>query len=69
MFPSAPGPTTNLSLEQVIGWMKQHGAVEGIALLGSTCTLQFTPSSDCDLFIVLSSRPVHPMALCRDLIG
>jgi predicted nucleotidyltransferase len=58
MFPFAPGVTANLTLEQVLERLKRCGEVEGIVFIGSTGTGRIGPSSDYDLFIVLSSSSV-----------
>jgi predicted nucleotidyltransferase len=58
MFSFAPGVTADLTLEQVLERLKRRGEVEGIVLIGSTGTGRIEPSSDYDLFIVLSSCPV-----------
>src|SRR5689334_6131884 len=57
MFPVLQSSTANATPEDVIGRLKTHAEVEGIMLIGSTGTGRLEPSSDYDLFIVLSACP------------
>jgi predicted nucleotidyltransferase len=50
-------PTTSWSLEETLTKIASHHRVEGVMLLGSTGTDDFTPTSDYDVLVVFSTLP------------
>ncbi len=57
MFPTIPTPTENLTLDEVIGRLARHAAVDGVVVMGSASTGALTPTSDYDLFVIMSVMP------------
>jgi predicted nucleotidyltransferase len=57
-LPSLPTPTINCSLDEVIGRLRRHAAVDGILVMGSAVDDRLTPHSDYDLLLVLDPMPV-----------
>jgi len=57
MFATTPPLTENLTLDQVIGRLAGHAAVDGVVIMGSASTGALNPTSDYDLFVVMSAMP------------
>lgn len=54
---STTAPSTPWSLEETLTRIATHDHVDGVMLLGSTGTADFTPTSDYDVLIVFSVLP------------
>jgi hypothetical protein len=57
MFQTLLSSSNNLTLDEAIGRLSQHPAVEGIVLIGSTGRNTLTAASDYDLLLILSHMP------------
>ena len=68
MFPTIPTPTENLTLDEVLGRMAGHAAVDGVVVMGSASTGALNPTSDFDLFVVMSAMP-EPLYMVLTRIG
>ena len=67
MFPTIISHSNHLTLDEIIARLKQHDAVDGVLLMGSTGQNTISPASDYDLVVALSSQP-EPIALLHTVI-
>jgi predicted nucleotidyltransferase len=57
MFATIATQTETLALDSAIGRLAAHAAVDGVVVMGSASSGALNPSSDYDLFVVMSSMP------------
>jgi hypothetical protein len=57
MFPTIPTTTQTLTLDDLIARLAAHPTVDGVVVMGSAGDGALSPTSDYDLFVVLSSMP------------
>lgn len=56
------------TLDELVGRLARHDAVDGVLLLGSTGTAAMTPTSDYDLLVVLTELPA-PLRMVTTWVG
>jgi hypothetical protein len=68
MFPTIPTTTETLTLDDLVGRLASHAAVDGIVIMGSASNGLLNPASDYDLYVVLSSTP-EPIFMLLTTVG
>jgi hypothetical protein len=69
MFPTIATPPENLTLDEVIGRLASHEAVDGVVVMGSASTGALNPTSDYDLFVVMSAMPEPLYMVLTTIMG
>ena len=57
IFPTTPTTSQTLALDDLIARLAAHAAVDGVVVMGSAGDRAFNPTSDYDLYVVLSFMP------------
>jgi hypothetical protein len=69
MFPTTPTTSQTLTLDEVIGRLAAHEAVDGVVVMGSASTGALNPTSDYDLFVVMSATPEPLYMVLTTIMG
>jgi hypothetical protein len=69
MFPTTPTTSQTLTLDEVIGRLASHEAVDGVVVMGSASTGALNPTSDYDLFVVMSAMPEPLYMVLTTIMG